>query len=136
MGATLKYVKEFDFTPKAYAKGGKVCCKARGGEVGEVDSAANLKKYGKEGSKREEASDRKKAKGGGIFEKATGENYPSRASMTKHEKVETPRMQKEELIQRASVKGGKNLTTPRRSVPVAPVGPLIGLKCGGKAAKK
>jgi hypothetical protein len=25
MGATLKYVKDFDFSPKAYAKGGKVC---------------------------------------------------------------------------------------------------------------
>ena len=102
MGKTLQYVKEFDFGPKGYAKGGKVsakptCCKA---------------------------------KGGGVLEKATGESYPSRKAMVKHEKEETPRMQREEIIQRSKI-----VAPGRRSVPVAPVGPLIGLKKGGKVGK-
>ena len=99
MGATLKYVKDFDFSPKAYAKGGKVCGCA-------------------------------KAKGGAVSEKATSERYPSRKAMVKHEREETPTMQREELLQRSKV-----VAPGRRSVPVAPVGPLIGLKKGGKAGK-
>ena len=44
------------------------------------------------------------------------EKYPSKKAMMKHEMAETPRTKREELIQRASVKGA----APRRSVPVAP----------------
>ena len=102
MGATLKYVKDFDFGSKP-AKGGKDC--ACGGPV-------------------------KKAKGGAVTERATGERYPSRKAMVKHEREETPTMQREELLQRSKV-----VAPGRRSVPVAPVAPLIGLKKGGKVGK-
>ena len=99
MGATLKYVKDFDFGTPATAPVKGYC---RGGPV-------------------------KKAKGGPVVEKATGERYPSRKAMVKHEREETPRMQREELLRKSVVKG-----PVRKSVPVAPVGPLLGLKKGGK----
>ena len=99
--ANMKYVKEFDFNAKP-------CNYESGGMV-------------KPAYKR----------GGAVKEKATGETYPSRKSMEKHEKEETPRMQREELIQKATVKGA----IPRRSVPVAPTSPLIGLKKGGSVPK-
>lgn len=67
------------------------------------------------------------AKGGKVVEKTTGENYLSRKAMVKHEKEETPRMQREEFLQRVAVK-----TPARRSVPVAPSAPIIALKKGGK----
>jgi Family of unknown function (DUF6496) len=67
------------------------------------------------------------AKGGPVTEKATGEKYPSREAMVKHESKETPRMQREELVERAKV------VAPRRGVPVAPNEPLIALKKGGPA---
>ena len=44
------------------------------------------------------------AKGGKVMEKATGESYPSRKAMEKHESMETPRMQRKEVIQRETVK--------------------------------
>jgi hypothetical protein len=61
------------------------------------------------------------ATAGKIIEEATGEKYPSRKAMVKHEREETPRMQKEELVQRSMVKGA----IPRRQYPVAPAGPMI-----------
>lgn len=98
MGATLKYVKDFDFgEPKVYVK-----AHCKGGPV-------------------------RKAKGG-VVEKATGEKYPSRKAMVKHEKEETPQMQREELLQRVAVKA-----PARRSVPVAPTSPLLAMRKGGKA---
>jgi hypothetical protein len=44
------------------------------------------------------------AKGGKVMEKATGESYPSRRAMEKHESMETPRMQRKEVIQRETVR--------------------------------
>lgn len=44
------------------------------------------------------------AKGGKVMEKATGETYPSRRAMEKHESMETPRMQRKEVIQRETVR--------------------------------
>jgi hypothetical protein len=70
------------------------------------------------------------AKGGAVVEKATGESYPSRKAMVKHEREETPRMQREELVEKASVRA-----PARRSVPVAPQTPLIALKKGGAVPK-
>lgn len=60
-------------------------------------------------------------KGGKVVEKATGEVYPSKSAMVKHESLETPLQQKEELIQKVAVKG-------RRGVPVAPTSPLLALR--------
>ena len=91
----------------------------------------------------------KMAKGGAtagkIIEEATGEKYPSRKAMVRHEREETPRMQKEELVQRSMVKGA----IPRRQYPVAPAGPMIAprmaapmagqmsaMKTGGSAMSK
>jgi hypothetical protein len=44
------------------------------------------------------------AKGGKVVEKATGESYPSRRAMEKHESMGTPRMQRKEVIQREVVR--------------------------------
>jgi len=70
------------------------------------------------------------AKGGAVVEKATGERYASRKEMVKHEREETPRMQREELVEKASVRA-----PARRSVPVASQAPLIALKKGGAVPK-
>lgn len=67
----------------------------------------------------------KMAKGGKVMEKATGEVYPSRKAMMMHEKEETPRMQREEIMQKSSMR------SPRRSVPVAPMAPMIAMNKGG-----
>lgn len=80
----------------------------------------------------------KLAKGGAVIERGTGERYPSRRSMMKHESMETPAMQKSEVTQRELVRPG--LPTPdvirnpgmgRKSVPVASSQPLVALKKGG-----
>jgi len=76
------------------------------------------------------AAPAKYAKGGAVVEKATGEKYPSRKVMVKREAEETPRMQREELVKRASMK-----MPARRSVPVAPASPMLAMKKGGSAAK-
>lgn len=129
MSKTLKYVKDFDFS-----SAGKTVGLCKGGMA---------KGYSK----------------GGITEKATGERYPSRSAMAKHEMMETPRMQREEVIQRQTVKApaapremirdtsalgiknNKNPGIPRKGVPVAPREPMIKpYKAGGlmsdKGAKK
>ena len=154
-----KYVKEFDFGTKGkdgsvkYAMGGKVGGYAKGGsckgyaEGGKVQSPGfkgqNMhpdtsslgikgnKNPGIKGSKpvAPDLPTLKLAKGGAVVEKATGERYPSRQAMVKHEKMETPRMQREELTERSQVK----MPAPRRKmVPVAPTAPMIGMKSGGK----
>jgi hypothetical protein len=66
---------------------------------------------------------------GGMKEAATGERYPSRSAMMKHESMETPRMQREEVIQSRTVKAPM-----RRQMPVASAAPMIqagGMKKGG-----
>ena len=93
MSKSLKYVTEFEFPAdkgytgscakepaKAYAKGGECC---HGGKM-------------------------MKAKGGPIVERATGEKYPSREAMVRHESLETPRMQREEVVKRQVVKAPQN----------------------------
>ena len=62
----------------------------------------------------------KMAKGGKVMEKSM-----SRKAMMKHEKEETPRMQREEIMQKSSVRA------PRRAMPVASSEPLIAMKKGG-----
>jgi hypothetical protein len=44
------------------------------------------------------------AKGGKVMEKTTGESYPSRRAMEKHESMETPRMQRKEVMMSETVK--------------------------------
>lgn len=69
-------------------------------------------------------------RGGSVVEKATGERYPSREAMIKHEATETPRMQREELIQKRVVKG------PAMAAGRDPRAPLIALAKGGKVQAK
>jgi Family of unknown function (DUF6496) len=150
MGCT--YVKEFDFgTKKAeggavkyakggscdmgYAKGGSVKAPGFKGQTMIADKSSlgikGNKNPGVKGSKPVAPSlpTLKLAKGGAVVEKATGEKYPSRQAMVKHEKMETPRMQREELTERTQVK----MPAPRRKmVPVAPSAPLVAMKSGGK----
>lgn len=139
MGKTLKYVKEFDFNAKPcnYSQGGAV--KAPGFAPAMVKTSGKLgiegnKNPGIKGSKpvAPDLAPQKLARGGKVVEKATGERYPSRQAMVKHEKLETPRMQREELTERAQVK----MPAPRRKmVPVAPASPLVALKQGGAVPK-
>ena len=144
----MQYVKDFDFNTKAceyshgggvealkaYAKGGGVkipsgMIKNRGtlGVVGNKNPGETSKHTAPKLPGKPSAY----AKGGKVTEKATGESYPSRKAMMKHEMAETPRTQREEVIQRASIKG----VAPRRSVPVAPTSPLIAMKMGGAVPK-
>jgi hypothetical protein len=139
MGKTLKYVDEFDFGPskvqvKGYSRGGPMC-KAEGGAVDSADVKQDKKMIKTAVHKHERAQHpgkplTKLRKGGAVLEKATGERYPSREAMIKHEATETPSMQKEEMVRRSKV------VAPRRSVPVAPVSPLLAMKHGGMAKKK
>jgi hypothetical protein len=98
MSKSLKYVTEFEFPAdkgytgscakepaKGYAKGGSCSGYAKGGSCGSSDKMM-------------------KAKGGKVVERATGEKYPSREAMVRHESLETPREQREELVQRKIVK--------------------------------
>jgi len=114
-----KYVKDFDFSTagktqgQAYARGGRAHkAYAMGGKV--ESSVADLKQDKKmiaEAVHKHERNDHpgkpltKLKKGGMVVEKATGERYPSREAMVKHEAMETPRMQKEEMVQKRVVKG-------------------------------
>lgn len=148
-----QYVKEFDFNvkPCEYSYGGMVK-KAEGGVVRKLNAVGKTPGYPKnemladqsslgiKGNKNPGVKGDKPvaprqprlkpyAKGGKVMEKATGERYPSRSAMVKHEAMETPNMQREEVVKRASVKG----MIPRRSVPVAPMEPMVGMRKGGSA---
>lgn len=76
-----------------------------------------------------------KAKGGSITEAGTGETYPSRAAMVKHEAMETPRMQKQEMVQKSVVKAPLKLSAGRASAGKAAIPPQMGalsaMKKGG-----
>ena len=120
-----KYVKDFDFTP--YKAGGHV--KAQPKQDGYVAKKA-------EGGMCKAKGGMCKSKGG-VIEKATGEKYPSREAMVKHERKETPRMQKEEIIKSSVVKGAipqRPAPVARKAVPVAPQSPLLAMQ--GQALKK
>jgi len=126
MGCT--YVKDFDFKKSAGDMSAKKSGYAQGGTVGKEAAKVAVHKHEKSMHKGEPLT--KLAKGGPVKEQATGEVYPSKRAMVKHEKMETPREQREELIQRTAVR-----TPARRSVPVAPRGPMIPLKAGGPVRK-
>ena len=66
-------------------------------------------------------------KGGKVTEKATGERYPSKSAMMKHEKTETPRMQREEMVQKRVVRGPAMAAGRDPRIPM--------LMCGGKVKK-
>jgi hypothetical protein len=130
----FKYVKEFDFG--TYKAGGHVkpSCKQDGGSavVGPAKVAPAMANKG--GTMR-------KAKGGTI-EKATGERYTSREAMVKHEKKETPRMKKEEVIKRTKTEGviprslqARPMPAPtKRPISVASRSPLLALQNGGNVS--
>jgi hypothetical protein len=170
MSKTLKYVKEFDFGPqltyvKGYARGGKCktdyamggSCYAEGGKADIKQDKAMIKtavhKHEKSMHKGEPLT--KLKKGGKVMEKGTGERYPSRKAMMKHEREETPTMEREEHMERQTVRnadrgpsGGPGMRRnmgalgmianknpgERRGVPVAPNTPMITpMKKGGIA---
>lgn len=138
MGKTLKYVKDFDFnsdfgfsgsSTKGYAKGG--ACYAEGGVA---DLKQDKKMIATAVHKHEKAQHPgkplTKLKKGGILEKATGERYASKAAMVKHERKETPRMEREEVMQKTQqVRRG-----PAMAAGVDPRIPM--LKQGGKFQAK
>ena len=130
MGATLKYVKEFCFggsvNKPGYKSGGSVEGKTTDVKQDKKMIATAVHKHEKAQHPGKPLT--KLKKGGPVVEKATGERYPSREAMVKHEAKETPREQREELVQRVAVKA-----PARRSVPVAPSAPLLAMKTGGLA---
>ncbi len=121
-----KYVKEFDFG--TYKAGGHVkpSCKQDGGPavVGPAKVAPAM------------------AKKGGAIEKSTGERYTSREAMVKHEKKETPRIKKEEVIKRTKKEGviprslqARPMPAPtKRPISVASRSPLLALQNGGNVS--
>jgi hypothetical protein len=134
MGATLKY-GEWDFGPQMhYSKGGAchstggTVNKAMGGSCGGYKEGGTVKKASSstmckaKGGK--VAPKMCKATGGKVVEKATGEKYASKKEMMKHEKSESPREQRQEMM--------KGKIPVRKSVPVASKSPLIAMKKGGK----
>lgn len=141
MGKTLQYVKEFDFGPqktyvKGYARGGKAAsCYAEGGKADIAQDKAMIKAavHKHEKGMHPGKPPTKLARGGRpVVEKATGERYPSRSAMVKHEAMETPAEQREEIVQRAALKTGP-LNALRRRMPVAAREPMIPMKTGGQA---
>lgn len=95
----------------------------------EIVKMRQAREYMKEDKATSDAAKREMGfkKGGKVLEKATGETYPSRKAMVKHEKTETPRMQKEEVVQKQVVRG------PAMAAGRDPRIPMF--KCGGKAKK-
>lgn len=145
-GGAVKYAMGGKVSGNGYAKGGS--CYAEGGSVkapGFMGKTmiADKSKLGISGNKNPGVKGSKPvapnlpslklAKGGAVVEKATGERYPSREAMVKHEKMETPRMQREELTERTQV---KMPSVRRKMVPVAPSAPLVAMKSGGKVMSK
>jgi hypothetical protein len=146
---TVGKVKGFDFSKTAKdmsaAKMGQSVQMAKSNAVQKSLVGQKMTKMAK-GGKMDSCNYAKGgATAGKIIEEATGEKYPSRKAMVRHEREETPRMQKEELVQRSMVKGA----IPRRQYPVAPTGPMIAprmaapipgqmpaMKKGGKAMSK
>ena len=139
MGKTMKYVDEFDFAPAGKTVGDPVR-----GRMLKDKSSLGIKGNKNPGIKNpakpiapEQPMKPAYAKGGnvagkkGIFEKSTGESYPSRKAMEKHEMAETPTMQRAEVVRKASVRG----MPARRGVPVAPMSPLLAMKKGGPVPK-
>jgi len=118
MGATLKY-GEFEFGPQMHYSKGGACGYKEGGTAKKASSSTMCKaKGGKVAPKM------CKAEGGKVVEKATGEKYASKKAMMQHEKRESPREQRQEMM--------KGKIPVRKSVPVASKSPLIAMKKGGK----
>jgi len=144
-----KYMKEFKFAKGGYTDMGSVSNKERTinstgeGPVSNKERAIDdsdptpaeivrmrkAREYMREDKATSDAAKREMGfkKGGKVIEKATGEAYPSRKAMVKHEKTETPRMQREELVQKQVVRG------PAMAAGRDPRIPMF--KCGGKAKK-
>ena len=121
MGATLKY-GEWEFGPQMhYSKGGE--CHSTGGTVKKAMGGA-CGGYKEGGTVKKATTTMCKAKGGKVVEKGTGEKYASKKEMMKHEKSESPREQRQEMM--------KGKIPVRKSVPVASQSPLIAMKKGGK----
>jgi hypothetical protein len=127
------YVKDFDFSAKPcnYSYGGS----AKAGQDVQMakSNAVSKSLVGQKMTKM--ASGGYYAKGG-MKEPATGEKYPSRRAMMKHESMETPSMQKDEVMQSRMVKAPvMSLKAPmRRAMPVAPMAPMVqpgAMKKGG-----
>ncbi len=128
MGATLKY-GEWEFGPQMHYSKGGACGYKEGGSVkkqmgGPLVSGPATVAPGRASKGGKVAPKMCKAEGGKVVEKATGEKYASKKEMMKHEKSESPREQRQEMM--------KGKIPVRKSVPVASKSPLIAMKKGGK----
>ena len=129
------YVKEFDFGSAGKMKGKNY---AEGGNV-KADLKQDKKMIAESIHKHEKAQHpgkplTKLKKGGSVLEKATGERYASKSAMMKHEKMETPRMQREEMVQKRVVKGPAMAAGRDPRIPMLSQPPMM--KNGGKFEAK
>jgi hypothetical protein len=136
-----KYMKEFKFAKGGYTDMGLKQTKPAPKPVAkpvvddseptpaEIVRMRQAREYMKEDKATSDAAKREMGfkKGGKVVEKGTGEAYPSRKAMVKHEKTETPRMQREELVQKQVVRGPAMAAGRDPRIPM--------LKCGGSYKK-
>ena len=136
------YVKDFDFSSAGktvgYCGGGMVKTKmanggsAKAGQNVQMAKSNAIEKSMSGQKMTKMASGGYYAEGGSITEEATGETYPSRSAMVKHEALETPRMQKQEMIQKSTVRApALKLKAGRASAGKAAIPPQITMKTGG-----
>ena len=157
MGATLKYVKDFDFGPQKAsscncggpvkkAKGGTVVSPAKAPKIPESIQARAMNhakmmqetraaqrampatRIGQEAVKPGGVIPLKK--GGTVKNPETGEEFPNRRELEAHEEMETPAMKSYEK------RTGKEAMPSRKGVPVASMSPLIVIAMGHKPPKK
>lgn len=140
---TVGKVKDFNFSSSGktvglcsggswgktkYAKGGQAVQMAKSNAVKKSMEGQKMTKMASGGYYAKGG----KAIGGPITEEMTGETYPSRSAMVKHESMETPRMQKQEMIQKSTVRApAAKMKAGRAAAGKAAIPPQMPMKKGG-----
>lgn len=140
---TVGKVKDFNFSSSGktvglcsggswgktkYAKGGQAVQMAKSNAVKKSMEGQKMTKMASGGYYAEGG----KAIGGPITEEMTGETYPSRSAMVKHESMETPRMQKQEMVQKSTVRApAAKMKAGRAAAGKMAIPPQMPMKKGG-----
>ena len=140
---TVGKVKDFNFSSSGktvglcsggswgktkYAKGGQAVQMAKSNAVKKSMEGQKMTKMASGGYYAKGG----KAIGGPITEEMTGETYPSRSAMVKHESMETPRMQKQEMVQKSTVRApAAKMKAGRAAAGKMAIPPQMSMKKGG-----
>lgn len=140
---TVGKVKDFNFSSSGktvglcsggswgktkYAKGGQAVQMAKSNAIKKSMEGQKMTKMASGGYYAKGG----KAIGGPITEEMTGETYPSRSAMVKHESLETPRMQKQEMVQKSTVRApAAKMKAGRAAAGKAAIPPQMPMKKGG-----